>query len=323
MHGSLPAVTELETATTAYLAAEGLVEPVLAAVGDRLVAVRDRLVLANAPCAEAAWWAANTWHEVQRHRIASIGDGARVLRAQQRNWALFAVDSFRRATLLEDKLPPLKQRVREFPCELPQAPLGSWTLWHKDLLLCSARCSSPFPNGEVAFADDRTGPPSRAFKKLQEALTLLGERPGPGDRCLDLGASPGGWTWVLQRLGASVVAVDKAPLDPAIATLPSVEVRQESAFGLDPRAVGPVDWLFSDVICYPQRLLELVHRWREALPALRFVCTIKFQGRDEHTIARDFAAIDGARIHHLHHNKHELTFALLPPHPANPEKRAN
>ncbi|MFK7740681.1 MAG: hypothetical protein AB8H80_10185 [Planctomycetota bacterium] len=108
-----------------------------------------------------------------------------------------------------------------------------------------------------------------------------------------------------------MVAVDKAPLEPRIAALPGVSVRNESAFGLEPREIGEVDWLFSDVICYPQRLFDLIERWRAAAMARRFVCTIKFQGADEHAIASQFAAIEGARILHLHHNKHELTFALL------------
>jgi Predicted SAM-dependent methyltransferase len=60
---------------------------------------------------------------------------------------------------------------------------------------------------------------------------------------------------VLAKLGARVIAVDKAPLDPAVAALPGVEIRQASAFALDPAEIGPVDWLFSDVICYPARLL--------------------------------------------------------------------
>ena len=113
---------------------------------------------------------------------------------------------------------------------------------------------------------------------------------------------------MLQALGASVLAIDKAALDSSIIALPNVEVRTESAFGLDPNEVGPVDWLFSDVICYPKRLFDLVTRWRAAGMAKHFVCTIKFQGTDEHAIARSFAEIPGSRIVHLHHNKHELTW---------------
>jgi 23S rRNA (cytidine2498-2'-O)-methyltransferase len=294
----------------AYLAADGLVGPVLEALGDRVVGVQGRLVLAAEPCAEASWWAANTWLAPEWRRIASIGDGARWLRSMQRNWACCTSDWFRRAQLLQEQLPPLRPRPRPFPFELPAAPMGGWTLWEKDLMLASPRCSSPFANGEIEFEDDREGPPSRAFKKLWEALTLLRRRPAPGELCLDLGASPGGWTWALQRLGARVIAVDKAPLAPQIAALDGVEQRLESAFGLDPREVGPVDWLFSDVICYPRRLLELIGRWRDSGAAKRFVCTIKFQGEDEHAVAQEFAALPGARLMHLHHNKHELTFVL-------------
>jgi 23S rRNA (cytidine2498-2'-O)-methyltransferase len=186
--------------------------------------------------------------------------------------------------------------------------MGGWTLWESDLMLASARCSSPFGNGELEFEEHKIGPPSRAYRKLWEALALAGRHPVAGERCIDLGASPGGWTWVLQALGASVLAIDKAALDSSIIALPNVEVRTESAFGLDPNEVGPVDWLFSDVICYPKRLFDLVNRWRAAGMAKHFVCTIKFQGTDEHAIARSFAEIPGSRIVHLHHNKHELTW---------------
>ena len=178
-------------------------------------------------------------------------------------------------------------------------------------MLASARCSSPFANGELEFVEHKVGPPSRAYRKLWEALTLLGRHPVAGERCLDLGASPGGWTWALQDLGASVLAIDKAPLDASIAALPDVSERNESAFGLDPREIGPVDWLFSDVICYPQRLFDLVTRWRDAGMAKHFVCTIKFQGAQEYEVARSFSEIPGSCVVHLHHNKHELTWMNL------------
>lgn len=298
-------------ATVAYLAAEGMLEPCLAALGPHVVAVRDRLVLARQAVQQASWWAANTWHELQVRQITSIGDGAKWLRSMQRNWALFATGHYRRAALLEDKLPPLRPKPLRFPAVVPSAPLGSWTLWEPDLLLASARCSSPFRHGEVLFEEDHEGPPSRAYRKLWEALLLLGRWPAAGERCLDLGASPGGWTWALQGLGAQVVAVDKAPLDAQIAALPGVQVRCESAFGLEPAEVGAVDWLFSDVICYPRRLLALVQRWREQGLARHFVCTLKFQGADQHEAAHAFAAVPGSRLLHLHHNKHELTWVLL------------
>jgi len=193
----------------------------------------------------------------------------------------------------------------------PRAPLGSWTLLDAETILAAPRCTSAFPNGEIRFVEDHSGPPSRAYLKFWEALTIIGRRPGPGERCLDLGSSPGGWSWALQRIGARVVSVDKAPLAPAVAHLPGIEHRLDSAFALDPGSVGPVDWLFSDVVCYPARLLALVERWRAARTCRNFVCTIKFQGETDHAIARRFAAIPGSHLRHLFHNKHELTWILM------------
>ena len=90
-----------------------------------------------------------------------------------------------------------------------------------------------------------------------------------------------------------------------------MSVRKESAFALAPDAIGPLDWFFSDIVCYPTRLLELVRRWLAAGTVRRFVCTLKFQGATDHATAREFAAIPGSRLIHLHHNKHELTWVRL------------
>ena len=116
---------------------------------------------------------------------------------------------------------------------------------------------------------------------------------------------------MLQRLGARVISVDKAPLDPSLTGLAGIAYRRESAFALDPRVVGPVDWLFSDVVCYPKRLLTLVQKWLAAGAVRRFVCTVKFQGATDFDAMQAFAAIPGSRLLHLHHNKHELTWVRL------------
>jgi 23S rRNA (cytidine2498-2'-O)-methyltransferase len=84
-----------------------------------------------------------------------------------------------------------------------------------------------------------------------------------------------------------------------------VSFREGNAFTLPPE---PVDWLFSDVIAYPERMLELVTGWIAAGAPKRIVCTIKFQGATDHAAAAAFAAIPGGRVLHLFHNKHELTF---------------
>ena len=294
---------------TAYLAAEGYVDELT----EELVSVErkhGRLLIAAGPPRQASW-AANVWLDPQEIKIASISDAAARLRAIQRNWALYPAKLYRRAALIQEQLPKVSSKPLVFGMPPPRAPLGSWTLLDAETIFAAPRCTSAFPNGEIRFVEDHSGPPSRAYLKFWEALTIIGRRPGPGERCLDLGSSPGGWSWALQRIGARVVSVDKAPLAPAVAHLPGIEHRLDSAFALDPGSVGPVDWLFSDVVCYPARLLALVERWRAARTCRNFVCTIKFQGETDHAIARRFAAIPGSQLRHLFHNKHELTWILM------------
>ena len=299
--------------TTAYLAVDGFEAQLREELARRGAAIREvhgRLLVSDGQPV-AAGWAANVWNGCVELPVASIGTAAKSLRDIQRNWAMYAPLHHRRAALIREKLPHVSAKPVVFPAVAPTAPLGSWTLLAPDRMLAAARCTSPFANGEVELVEDRAGPPSRAYLKLWEALVRLRRWPQPGERCLDLGASPGGWTWVLAKLGAEVIAIDKAPLDPKVAAMPGVAWRGESAFALDPASVGPIDWLFSDVICYPARLLKLVGRWRATGQVRNFVCTIKFQGETDHETAEAFAAIPGASVLHLHNNKHELTFALL------------
>ena len=297
------------SARTAYLAAEGYVDELeyeLGAVERR----HGRLLIAPGPPHLVAW-SANVWHDPEEIAIASISDAAAKLRTIQRNWAVYAPRLYRRAALIQEQLPKVSAKPLVFGTPPPAAPLGSWTLLDAATMLAAPRCASPFPNGEVRFVEDRTGPPSRAYLKLWEALTLIGRRPAPGEICLDLGASPGGWSWALQKMGARVISIDKAPLAPEIAGLPGIEHRRESAFALDPRTMGPIDWMFSDVVCYPPRLLALVERWLAHGTCRNFVCTIKFQGETDHDTAHRFAAIPGSQLRHLFHNKHELIWIKL------------
>ncbi|MBN8903489.1 MAG: methyltransferase [Rhodospirillales bacterium 69-11] len=291
----------------AYLAAEGFEAALADELARRGVTVSDwhgRLALSPDPPVDAAW-SLDTWLAPQELPAPSVKAAADALRGMQRNWAAYGVSHYRRMALIADRLPPVKAAPLVFPSLPPASHLGAWTLLEPDRLLASPPKSSPFVNGACAFVEDRAGPPSRAYLKLWEACTRMGMWPQPGERCLDLGASPGGWTWAIARLGAHVVAVDKAPLDPAVAAMPGVEMRLDSAFALAPE---PVDWLFSDVIAYPDRMLALVRRWIEAGAAKRVVCTLKFQGATDHDAAEAFAAIPGGRVMHLFHNKHELTF---------------
>ena len=275
------------------------------------------------------FWHRNVWLKPFTLEFASISEAARALRNIQRNWAAVPFTCFRRAALIEEKLPPLPRRKRTFPWQVPPAPMGAWALVDDHTLIASALCSSPFPRGVIQFEEDKNGPPSRAYLKLWEALTLasfLGAPPpGPGSRCLDAGASPGGWTWALLRLGAELTAVDRAPLEDRIAAMPALRFIKHDAFTLRPEDLGPLDWLLCDAAVYPHRLYRWIEAWLASGLCKNYICTIKMQGvigggensQDEcgdgggpgvpdFDTPRRFAAIPGSRVIHLYHNKHEL-----------------
>ncbi|MDR1506157.1 MAG: hypothetical protein LBI67_03550 [Treponema sp.] len=261
------------------------------------------------------FWRRNVWQKPFIREFGSIAGAASILRDIQRNWAPSLFTRFRRGKLIAEKLPPLSGKPRGFPWLLPDVPMGAWTLLDDHTLLASAECASPFPGGIIEFEEDREGPPSRAYLKLWEALTLLRRRPVAGSVCLDAGASPGGWTWALAKLGAKVTAVDRSPLEQRITDMDGVDFIRHDAFTLEPRHIGRIDWLFCDAACYPSRLFEWVEKWLASGLCENYVCTIKMQGSPETAdfdTPRRFAALDGSRVVHLYHNKHELTYIRCP-----------
>lgn len=243
----------------------------------------------------------------------SIGDASRTLKELQRNWAPYQYQSFRRATLIQEKLPYINLKAKKFPFSIPKSPIGVYTLIEDKKILASQFTSSFVPAGRIEFIEDHENPPSRAYLKIQESLTMAKlffdvELPGPESRCFEAGACPGGWTWVLVNLGSKVYAVDRAELAPSLMTNPLVTFQAHDAFTLKPEDIGKCDWVFSDVICYPERLLEWVKVWLDSGLTKNMICTIKMQGEIDWSIVQQFADIPNSRVVHLNYNKHELTW---------------
>lgn len=140
---------------------------------------------------------------------------------------------------------------------------------------------SPFPKGEIPVAVDKSAP-SRAFAKLIEAEIRLGRRIRAGERCVDLGASPGSWTYVAVERGAHVIAVDRSPLRDDLMSNSLVSFQQGDAFRFVPKS--PVDWLLCDVIAAPERSIELVLQWMRERLATHFIVTIKFKGSADYPL---------------------------------------
>ncbi|MGP1595042.1 MAG: SAM-dependent methyltransferase [Treponema sp.] len=291
--------------------------------------VLHRLVYSKTPPPNA-FWTQLCFEQPFIAQFGSITEAAALLRSIQRNWIHYPLSHFRRASLITGKLPYIHTKPRIFPSPLPLTDIGVWSLLDAHTLIASAKTSSPFPLGCAHFCEDHVNPPSRAYLKLWEALTLLDYYyrkaqaahtdplpadwvlPQQGSHCIDAGACPGGWTWVLRKLGAAVTAIDRSPLAEPLMRDSAVTFLKHDAFTLSPAALGKQDWVCSDVICYPPRLLDWVTQWRQSGLCSKFICTIKMQGTPDTETVSKFAAIPHSKILHLRTNKHELTWLCAP-----------
>ena len=191
---------------------------------------------------------------------------------------------------------------------------------------------SVWPAGHMPVQDDPQAPAS-SFRKLEEAFGVLNAWPNPGETGIDLGASPGGWTRVLRRYGASVVAVDRAPLAANLQRDPKVRWLGGDAFRFEPAGVlrpgERVDWLVSDIVAFPARIVELLGNLARLGGAdvggpRRFVVQMKFRGEVDHeALAAGLAAASAsgyvATARHLFHDKNEITLVGVRADVAEPQ----
>ena len=276
----------------------------------------DKHAYLNASGGKYPYWARTCMLEPFILHFDSIGEAAGELKKIQRNWAPYQFTCFRRAQLIQEKLPYINLKDKKFPFQIPDSPMGLYTLLDEHTLIASAVTTSPLPAGTIRFIEDHENPPSRAYLKIQESLTLADYYfkcglPSEEQKCFEAGACPGGWTWVLVGLGSQVHAVDRAELAPELMSNSLVTFQAHDAFTLTPQEIGSVDWVFSDVICYPERLLEWIHKWLDSGLTRRMICTIKMQGAIDWGIIRKFEDIPDSKIVHLNYNKHELTFMCI------------
>jgi 23S rRNA (cytidine2498-2'-O)-methyltransferase len=269
---------------------------------------KDRLFLVEGmvtPCL----WAQSQWLDPIRQAIQSIGEAQKFLRQYSPRWALVSTLAHRRCQLIQEVFKTKLTKQLEFRQPIVIKPIGAWTLEDPQTLWYSTNVVGPLTLGEIQFKEDKVNPPSRAYLKLWEIFTLYPQfMPAPGQRVIDMGSCPGGWTWVLQTIGCEVISVDKAPLREDVRKLPRVAMLKQDAFTLSPKEIGPIDCFFSDIICYPEKLYSLVSQWRESGLCERFICTIKFQGATDYEALKKFAAIPNSKLIHLYVNKHEVTW---------------
>ena len=225
------------------------------------------------------------WKRHQRHRRGRrvLFDAIAPALANHRGpWRLHAVAaaarrSAGRAGLVERAL--IEDASKSQPCAVPRAHSrrSDCTLpWQADEALVQValttaesgvisivlpaqrrrldRALSRFPAGEVRAPRD-TRPPSRAYRKLLEAEVHLGHAQASrrARTCVDLGASPGGWTYIALDRGARVTAVDRSDLRSDLMENARLTFVRGDAFAWMPARSAQVDWLLCDLIAFPER----------------------------------------------------------------------
>ncbi|MBF0423944.1 MAG: 23S rRNA (cytidine(2498)-2'-O)-methyltransferase RlmM, partial [Magnetococcales bacterium] len=125
--------------------------------------------------------------------------------------------------------------------------------------------SSRFPMG-IPRLRSPVAAPSRSALKLEEALDWfnflwkdLPSAPQPGQTVVDLGAAPGGWSWVMAQRGVKVTAVDRADLADHVRVSPLVKHVRENGFHYRPHILP--DWLLCDIVDQPRQVASLIARW--------------------------------------------------------------
>jgi 23S rRNA (cytidine2498-2'-O)-methyltransferase len=197
---------------------------------------------------------------------------------------------------------------------------------HLWLARSDATDSSPWPMGvpRLRLPPDA---PSRSALKLEEALATLVDPDQrarwlrPGQHAADLGAAPGGWSWVLARNGVHVYAIDNGPLgDSALATGLVEPVRADGFRWQPPR---PLDWLVCDMVEQPRRVSRRIGEWfvegwcRRAIFNLKLPMKKRWlEVREDLAALHEQTAGAGLRLQHrarqLYHDREEVTvFAWL------------
>lgn len=125
-----------------------------------------------------------------------------------------------------------------------------WLGWH--------RAGSPetrWPGGVPPIAaPERTI--SRAYYKIVEALESSQLPIAPGDRCVEIGSSPGGSCWALLERGLEVVGIDPADMDLAVLAHPRFTHVRARAKDVKRSVFRDCRWLVMDANVAPGYTLD-------------------------------------------------------------------
>jgi 23S rRNA (cytidine2498-2'-O)-methyltransferase len=116
---------------------------------------------------------------------------------------------------------------------------------------------SRWPGGVPIF-DTSEAKASRAYYKLKEALLWSGIKIAPGDVCAEIGAAPGGACELLLEMGAKVIAIDPAELEPEIEAHENLIYLRRRGHEVKKKDFKDVKWLLADLNIAPKYSLDTV-----------------------------------------------------------------
>ena len=105
----------------------------------------------------------------------------------------------------------------------------------------------------IASASDLV---SRAYLKFNEGFLWSGIVPRSGDRCLDVGASPGGCSQFLLRQGLAVFGVDPGAIHPAVLSHPQFTHIRSRIKDMKRTLLRDVRWVTADMNVAPNYTLD-------------------------------------------------------------------
>ncbi len=112
--------------------------------------------------------------------------------------------------------------------------------------------------GGVPLIDTSEEKISRAYYKLKEALLWSGIQIRPNEVCAEIGSSPGGACQLLLEMGAKVIAIDPAELEPELLENKNLTYIRRRGREVKKRDFRDVKWLMADLNIAPTYTLDTV-----------------------------------------------------------------
>ncbi|GAB2910141.1 23S rRNA (cytidine(2498)-2'-O)-methyltransferase RlmM [Rheinheimera gaetbuli] len=165
--------------------------------------------------------------------------------------------------------------------------------------------------------------PSRSTLKLEEAFLQFipkqewDKRLGGGLNAVDLGASPGGWTYQLVKRSMMVTAIDNGPMAESLLETGQVKHLTVDGFKFEPQKKN-VYWVVCDMIEQPQRVAErmgdwLINGWcQETIFNLKLPMKKRYETVTEILAQLEQRLVDAdikfrLQVKHLYHDREEVT----------------